>query len=61
LDPFLRPVDVSNESGEIREAVIGLTDGWLLLHVVYTERQDVLRIISARAVAAAERKYYEDQ
>ena len=61
LDPLLRPVDVSNVSGEIREAVIGLTEGWVMLYVVYTERQDVLRIISARPVVAAERKYYEDQ
>jgi uncharacterized DUF497 family protein len=61
FDPFLRVIEVSNELGEMREAVIGLTVGWRLLYVVYTEREDVLRVISARPVMAAERKYYEDQ
>jgi uncharacterized DUF497 family protein len=61
FDPFLRVVEVVDESGEVREAVIGLTSGWQLLYVVYTEREDALRIISARAVTAAERKLYEKQ
>ena len=61
FDPFLRVVEISDESGEVREAVIGLTVGWRMLFVVYTEREGVLRIISARPVVAAERKYYEDQ
>ena len=61
FDPFLRVVEVAEESGEIREAVIGLTVDWRMLYVVITERQAVLRIISARPVVAAERKYYEDQ
>ena len=61
FDPFLRVVEVTEESGETRAVVIGLTVGWRLLYVVYTEREDVLRIISARPVVAAERKYYEDQ
>ena len=61
FDPFLRVVDVTEESGEDREAVIGLTVGWRMLYVIYTERENVLRIISARPVVAAERKHYEDQ
>ena len=61
FDPFLYVVEVSDELGEIREAVIGLTIGWRLLYVVYTERGNVLRVISARPVVAAERKHYEDQ
>jgi hypothetical protein len=61
FDPFLRVVDVNEESGESREAVIGLTTSWRMLYVVYTERESVLRIISARPVVAAERQNYEDQ
>ncbi len=60
FDPFLRSVEVHDEFGEIREAVVGLSAGWLMLYVVYTEREGVLRIISARPVVAAERKNYED-
>lgn len=61
FDPFLSVVEITEESGESREAVIGLTVGWRMLYVVYTERDDILRIISARPVVAAERKHYEDQ
>ena len=61
FDPFLPVVEVTEESGETGEAVNGLTVDCRMLSVVYTEREDVLRIISARPVVAAERKYYEDQ
>ena len=61
FDPFLRVVEISDELGETREAVIGLTVDWRMLYVVYTEREDVVRIISARPAVAAERKDYENQ
>ena len=60
LDPFLRPADAGEESDELRQAVLGLTTTWALLLVVYVERGDTLRIISARPVTSAERNRYED-
>ena len=47
-------------SDELRQAVLGLTTTWALLFVVYVERGDTLRIISARPVTSAERNRYED-
>lgn len=60
FDPFLRVVEVGSESGEPREAIVGLTPEWQLLYVVYVERGDTFRIISARRATRAERKTYED-
>lgn len=45
---FLRGVAIEPEGGEARDAVLGMTRGWRLLFVVYHERGDVFRIISAR-------------
>jgi len=61
FDPFIRLVDVENYAGEVREAVIGMTVNWRLLFVVYVERKDVLRIISARPATNSERTTYEDR
>ena len=46
--------------GEEREAVVGMTQGWQLLVVVYTFREDCIRLISARPVTSQERRAYED-
>lgn len=61
FDPFLRVVDAGVVVGEQREAVIGMTRRWRILFVVYFERDDRLRIISARPADKAERLLYEDQ
>jgi len=61
FDPLVRVVEVNAEPGETREAVIGLTEGWRLLHVVFVERKDAYRIVSARLVTAEERKFYEEE
>lgn len=60
FDPFIRILDASvNE--ENREAAIGLTEDWTLLFVVRMLREaDTIRIISARAAMARERRTYED-
>ena len=59
FDPFLRLADAGGED-EAREAAIGLTEDWTLLFVVHIVRQPgAIRIISARAATAAERKRYE--
>jgi uncharacterized protein len=60
FDPFLRVEDAGVVEGEQREAVIGLTADWKLLSDVYVVRGEVIRIVSARAATAAERKIYED-
>ena len=59
FDPFLRPQDAGDRD-EVRLAVIGLTTSWRLLFVVFVERGDTLRIISARDVTRTERRRYEN-
>jgi uncharacterized DUF497 family protein len=61
FDPFLRVLDAGSEAGEPRQAILGLTVRWQLLHVVFVERGEVLRIISARPATSPERRFYEDQ
>lgn len=61
LDPFVRIQDASTEQPEHRQAIVGLTTAWKLLFVVFADRENSLRIISARSATAVERKLYEDQ
>lgn len=61
FDPFLHVVDAGIVEGEPREAIIGMTESWRLLYVIYVEHDDVIRIISARRVEQAERELHEDQ
>jgi len=59
-DPFVRVEDASAED-ELRDAAIGLAEDWTLLFVVHIFREEsVIRIISARAATAHERRLYED-
>ncbi len=60
FDPFVRVEDATGEGREVRDAAFGLTLGWLLLKVVYLERGEVIRIISARPAEPVERRAYED-
>ena len=61
FDPFLRVMDVQQENGEFREAIVGMTTNWKLLYVVYSIREDdIFRIISARRTTKSERRFYED-
>ncbi len=41
--------------------MIGMTTDWQLLLVVYLERKDAFRLISARSVTREERRAYENQ
>ena len=61
FDPFLVVVETRSVGGEFREAIIGMTVNWRLLHVAYVLREEVMRIVSARAATNPERKSYEDQ
>jgi uncharacterized DUF497 family protein len=60
FDPFVRLEDAT-DGEEARDAAIGLTEDWMLLFVVHILREgDSIRIISARAATAQERRAYED-
>ena len=61
FDPFLRVVNAGIVEGEPREAVIGMTENWRLLYIVYIVGDDVIRIVSARTAEKQERKIYEEQ
>ncbi len=52
--------DPDHSSNEQRYLVIGMSRGGHLVIVSYTERNDVIRLISAREVTSAERKAYEE-
>jgi hypothetical protein len=61
LDPFVYIVEAGVIEGEPRDAAIGLSEDWRLLYVVYTLREERIRIISARSATSLERKLYENQ
>ena len=51
--------DLDHSDGERRYIMIGMSAQNRLLLVAYTERGDVIRLISARGVTQTERKAYE--
>ena len=61
FDPFLHYLEDETVDGELRETIIGMTENWRLLYVVYVLREDMVRIISARKVTKSERRWYENQ
>ena len=61
FDPFLRVVDAGIVEAEPRQAVIGMTKNWRLLCVVFVEREEIIRLWSARTVEKGERALYENQ
>jgi uncharacterized DUF497 family protein len=54
-------VDNRQDYGEVRLILIGMADGETLLYIVYTERSNYIRIISARRATKRERQYYYEQ
>lgn len=60
FDPLVHLLRSEMIGGEERETAIGMTEGWRLLVVVYTFRQEVIRVISARPATPGERDLYED-
>jgi uncharacterized DUF497 family protein len=52
--------DPDHSSQEHRYLIIGMSQEGRLLIVSYTERDDVVRLISAREVTSTERKAYEE-
>jgi uncharacterized protein len=69
LDPLYVSVYERIEDGEERWQTFGLVGGLLLLMVAHTVREEcddgrlveVIRIITARAATARERRHYEDE
>ena len=60
FDRFIHIEDASVDE-ENRDAAIGMTEDWMLLLVVHIQREGgTIRIISARAATAQERRSYED-
>lgn len=59
FDPFCQFGDASDE-GEQRDLIIGYSLLPRMLLVVYTDRSENNRIISARMATRAERKLYEE-
>lgn len=58
-DPFaIELFDDREDYGEERFLIIGMTEGNILLCVVYTERQERIRVISARRATQLEQYEY---
>ena len=53
-------VDEKHSVHETRERIIGVIPSNQILVVAFTRRQDIIRIINARAANRRERKIYED-
>jgi uncharacterized DUF497 family protein len=53
--------DPDHSAGEVREILAGCSAAGRILLVSFTERQDILRIISARELTASERRLYEKE
>ena len=60
-DPlYIDLYDPDHSSDEQRYLIVGVSQQSRLLIVSYTERNNVVRLISAREVTSAERKAYEE-
>jgi uncharacterized protein len=59
-DPFaLDFEDRTMDDGEVRRSIIRMANA-LRLMIAYTEREDTIRLISARKATRPERKQYDD-
>lgn len=59
--PLVSWVDDRYEYGEVRHHSIGQVGGVIVLAVIHTDRDGIIRIISARRANRAERKRYEEE
>ncbi len=57
--PLLIADDPKHSDIERRFAAFGVTDGVRFLTVVFTKRQNLLRVISARDMSRREREFYK--
>jgi len=59
FDPFIMYFDEEKVGDEIREKVIGMSEDWRILLIVFVIREDKIRLISARKATNFERAQYE--
>ena len=58
-DPFaIERLDDREDYGEQRFVIIGMAKGYVVLFVAYTEREELIRIISARRATQYEQDDY---
>lgn len=60
-EPIIVEKDDKHSLQENRWYLLGATDSGRLLFVVFTERENKIRIISARDINKKERNYYNEQ
>jgi len=58
-EPLIILDDPKHSNAEKRWAAFGKTDGGTLLTVIFTKRDSLIRIISARTMNRKERNFYE--
>lgn len=58
-NPLMVKNDVTHSTTELRHYVLGKTNGHRLLFLVFTIRNNKIRVISARDMSKKERKIYE--
>lgn len=58
--PLLILEDPKHSISEKRWAVFGKTDAGRFLTVIFTKREDLIRVISARDMNKKERKFYDE-
>ncbi len=59
LDPNKRGVSIAKRATEPRWAVLGKTENGRILYLIYTLRQEYVRIITAYDAGQSEKKYYK--
>ena len=60
LDPLALTVEDDSADGEVRYVTVGLNSVGTLMVVVWAERDDDVRLISARKAEPQERRAYEE-
>jgi hypothetical protein len=60
-DPFLVNLDACEGHGEDRWKGIGMLQGVVVVVIVFTERDDTIRLISLRKANSQEKKTYEEE
>ena len=59
VEPFLVAADPGHSAAEERWRALGQTLGGRKLHIVFTVRGDLIRVIAARDMSRKERQVYE--
>lgn len=60
-DPNCIDADAYSTEYERREGIVGMTDGGLMLQVIFTERSGRLRVIEAKKAERRQERAYRNQ